>query len=1166
MSSEQGGNFRPKTPAELEDQILDVSSELGEYIAPDTIEGDIVKKDLSDIQKKFSARYKIYLETLRDKKTGREILPQEKARRTGVIRALNNLDRYLDTHAKDEKARTLRHRQVKVFSDLRNYLEEGGTEGYIKLPTGTGKTVIFSEFIEATKLKTLIVVPSTILIGQTEEKLQTFAQGLDIGKIYKDAKEHGHQVTIITYNSFVAGVENGTIKPEDFEMLILDEAHRALSEKRTEAVRKFQQHIKIGFSATPRFSDDKQLSDLLNTEIHGMSIKEAVNEGMLSPFSIIIANTETDISNVEVTNTGDYSEKDLAKAINVQSRNQAAVDLYTQEFKGETAVTYCCGVDHAKNLSDMFNASGVPAGVIYGKQPKKEQEKLVEQYESGEILVLCNADILIEGFDEPRASVCLNLRPTVSPVVAEQRGGRVLRLDPNNPNKFAKIVDFIDQNNNKKNTQVTFAQIAEAAYLNGVTASPGTTQKASMPLNPVSIKINGLDVIVDPEEVMRIVREIEEQKYKFAPEGWETYEALAQKTQKAEATLRRGIEKYRTQKPEWFKNYFNARKQVAEHLSPELSKIIIEQYQNIEAAPPKWRTVNALAAAIGKTFGTVRAVAENQREAHPEWFKKYFSVKKRVDEHYSPELCDHIVDILSKYAEAPSDWMTARAVAEKTNKADATIKKSAEKYRSTNPNWFVMYLNPRGRLFEYYSPELIKLIEVEQNSFEQAPEGWLLMHGIHEKTQKSEIQIRRILEKHRPEHPEWFKIYGNPNGGTKEYYAPELVKIVTDEFEKIKYPPEDWLNATQAARLANMGYRLFKLQIPKYVQENPQEAGFFQSTKTEPVEFYSPKIVELLMKDNEKKKKDAEERLAEQKAEKAAKAEKLLAISADSEDVIAAVKIESAPEGWKTSSVLRRELQRGDDAIKAALEKYREEHPEWFKIYKPSKGFAVEHYAPELVSLISKDLKTHESAPEGWFTINGIQIKRDQKNFKKIAEILGPYRTSNPELFKEYLDANKQIQEFIAPELVKIVEEELAKIEISSLIPPDWESSNSLVEKAGASQITIARAAEKYRTEHPEWFKDVIGKKITRTYYHPELSKLLITELKKYEAAPEGWRTANEILVQTGVKNFYGIKKAAEKYRAEHPEWFKMYKPPRGNAAEYYSPELAQLLIKEYTK
>jgi superfamily II DNA or RNA helicase len=169
-----------------------------------------------------------------------------------------------------------------------------------------------------------------------------------------------------------------------------------------------------------------------------------------------------DLSKVKIFGN-EYDQRDLERAVNIESRNTAAVDLYQQLFFGQLGVSYCISVNHATTLAKAFNERGINAAVISGRQKKKEQREILKKFKKGDLLMLCNAIILTEGFDEPKANVCLNLSPTLSPVKAEQRAGRVLRLAPDNPDKYAYVVDFLDQSHDRKRQPITFAEIIQGA-------------------------------------------------------------------------------------------------------------------------------------------------------------------------------------------------------------------------------------------------------------------------------------------------------------------------------------------------------------------------------------------------------------------------------------------------------------------------------------------------------------------------------------------------------------------------------------------------------------------------------------------------------------------------------------------------------------------------------
>src|SRR5690606_19366160 len=129
--------------------------------------------------------------------------------------------------------------------------------------------------------------------------------------------------------------------------------------------------------------------------------------------------------------------------------------------------------DHARALASEFNEQGISAAVISGETSEKVRKEILRDYKEGRIKMLCNADLLIEGFNEKQASVCLNLRPTKSIVIAEQRAGRVLRLDEENPEKIAYVVDFLDEGNSEKNRPVLFTDIVN---MNAIEPTSSSTQ------------------------------------------------------------------------------------------------------------------------------------------------------------------------------------------------------------------------------------------------------------------------------------------------------------------------------------------------------------------------------------------------------------------------------------------------------------------------------------------------------------------------------------------------------------------------------------------------------------------------------------------------------------------------------------------------------------------
>lgn len=437
---------------------------------------------------------------------------------------IDKLNHYITCH-KTSETRILREKQMDVFVDIKDFLEKGGTEGYVEAPTGFGKTVLFSQIIKATDQRTVIVVPTKILVDQTYERLKQFDPNLEVGRFYSDAKETRKKVSITTYKSLVEA--NGGVDPTKIDLVILDEAHKSLTERRIEAVGRFKNAVKLGFTATPEYTQDKRVKKLLNNEIHKITLKEAVKTGLLSSFTVFLAQTNVDLSKVSINN-GDYNPKELEALINIHSRNESAVELYKQlvveKPELSKAVVNCVSIKHAKEVKRVFQKSGISAEMIFSGQNRKEREDILKRYKGHELNVLMNINILTEGFDEPKAALAINLRPTLSKVVAKQRGGRILRLDPENPNKHAVIIEYLDKDKNTRSPQITFAHVAaDAQIINPIKQNIERENEWNQKKQPVGtdielpLEIEGLNIITNTEQVLKVVNDLNNKNKNTSP-------------------------------------------------------------------------------------------------------------------------------------------------------------------------------------------------------------------------------------------------------------------------------------------------------------------------------------------------------------------------------------------------------------------------------------------------------------------------------------------------------------------------------------------------------------------------------------------------------------------------------------------------------------------------
>ena len=137
----------------------------------------------------------------------------------------------------------------------------------------------------------------------------------------------------------------------------------------------------------------------------------------------------------------EFDQELLAELLDQQPFNMAIADLYKTRFNGVPGVIYAAGVRHAYNVAEAFRELGIKAEAVSGETPKRELAEILAKYEHGDIDVLVNAQLLAEGWNSPRATVCMHLAPTASKRIYQQRVGRVTRRHPGK--EAGVVVDFV---------------------------------------------------------------------------------------------------------------------------------------------------------------------------------------------------------------------------------------------------------------------------------------------------------------------------------------------------------------------------------------------------------------------------------------------------------------------------------------------------------------------------------------------------------------------------------------------------------------------------------------------------------------------------------------------------------------------------------------------------
>lgn len=409
------------------------------------------------------------------------------------------------------------------------------------------------------------------------------------------------------------------------------------------------------------------------------------------------------------------------------------------------------------------------------------------------------------------------------------------------------------------------------------------------------------------------------------PDDWIVLSALLRQLNASWPVLQRYAEEYKTTHPEWVKN---KGLKGATYISPELVDIL--KKKRIESAVPEgWLSPFALSGKLNLVLLSLQKQAEKYRQAHPEWFKFYTNIQGKEIEHYSPELVAVISKTNSDFNPAPENWTTPNLSSKKIGLSPETLKKNAEYYRSTYPEYFKFYKTERGVPREHFSPELAQILFNKYGNIESAPEGWLTAKMLAQLVGAGTLSIIKSAEKYRLDHPKWFKFYRNKTR-TAEHFYPELVDIIKKEFEKDRAMP-GWSGPYMLAEKIDVDGKIVKKYAEIYRTEYPEWFKTFKDKRGILREHYSPKLIAIIEKSIKKIPGSFEE----------------------------------APTGWLTKSSAMKHAKLTWEAINKIADVYRLDHPEWFKMFKDKKGLPREHYSPELVEIIknkfqkNKDVKSN---------------------------------------------------------------------------------------------------------------------------------------------------------------------------------------------------------------
>jgi ribonuclease E len=335
--------------------------------------------------------------------------------------------------------------------------------------TGAGKTVAAVGFIESTRTGgVLILTHRRNLVDQFigeisdrgyKERLRPPLMG------NRDDAEG--PVTVETYQWFV---RNHKKVSDAYSVVICDEAHTALGEKTSACIRAWPGPVFIGMTATGALIA-RHVADLFPTQTSRFDLAQAARRGVISPLRCLRIPPGPGVRTIakvplrkgEVDQ--DFDQEELAALLDQGPFNFAIADLYKSRFRKTPGVVYTAGVAHAENVAVAFRAVGINAQAVSGQTPKRELAEILAAFERGDVDVLTNAQLLAEGWNSPRATICMHLAPTASKRIYQQRVGRVTRRAPGK--EAGLVIDFVHPATTHDETIVTLHSLLDRDVYRG---------------------------------------------------------------------------------------------------------------------------------------------------------------------------------------------------------------------------------------------------------------------------------------------------------------------------------------------------------------------------------------------------------------------------------------------------------------------------------------------------------------------------------------------------------------------------------------------------------------------------------------------------------------------------------------------------------------------------
>ena len=310
----------------------------------------------------------------------------------------------------------LYNHQAEFLNNIKQSIKNGNKRIMCVASCGFGKSIIIKEICDSAVNKGnnyMILVHRIELVNQLNER------GLKASMVQTISRHINEQ--------------------PDYKIIIIDEAHLALSQSYLKVINHYKNAIILYFTATPKRLDGLNFSTIADDIVIAKSAKWLIENNYLAPYDYYAPKILVDCEKLTTTN-GDYTQSDIIEQMDKPKIYGDIFNEWCKFAKDKKTIVYASSLSHSKKIVDYFNANGINSAHIDGNTPRAMRDKIINDFKCGNIKILSNYALIVEGFDVPDCECCIIARPTQSLVIHIQSTMRCMRYKPN---KRAIILDSV---------------------------------------------------------------------------------------------------------------------------------------------------------------------------------------------------------------------------------------------------------------------------------------------------------------------------------------------------------------------------------------------------------------------------------------------------------------------------------------------------------------------------------------------------------------------------------------------------------------------------------------------------------------------------------------------------------------------------------------------------